>query len=614
MPKIRQLPLHEAQKIAAGEVVDRPANVVKELIENALDAGATQITIYLEQAGKKQIRIVDNGCGMSPEDAHLCFEQYATSKIQSVQELNQVATFGFRGEALASIAAVSIVTLITKEEHDEHGVKLVRKHGAPVHEEVIACTTGTDITIQDLFGNIPARKKFLKTDDTEWRAVLPVIQAFCMAYPQVHFKIFHDDKQVFNCHATDTLLQRATQLWDHTLAQSLIALPEITDPNTSITVHGIISHHHYSRYDRNHIFLFVNKRWIKNYQLVSALIKGYLNVLPQGRYPAAGIFITIDPQQVDINIHPRKEEIQFLHPLKVASLIQERIKKTLEQHLSRQLQKTSTPESPYIVSSYAHPHSAPNARPEGTSFGIPAQAISPFFSPSFELVSQDVAKSSLPLTLNDQTKISGSTPAASHIQEVDFAPYKIIGQYHKTYILIEQETGLFIVDQHAAHERILYELFSQRFDDVATVKLLFPQLIRITSAEAHLIEHNYALFKQHGIELERFSDDQISVYAIPVYLKEANLDDIIKQIVVWLVEDNDMSGTMHPTKLTHEKIHAQMACKAAVKAGDELSHEKMVQLLQDLAKTANQFTCPHGRPTGWLLSLSEMEKKFKRRQ
>jgi DNA mismatch repair protein MutL len=609
MPKIKQLPLHEAQKIAAGEVVDRPANVVKELIENALDAGATQITIHLEQSGKKQIRIVDNGCGMTAEDAHLCFEQYATSKIQSVEELNKIATFGFRGEALASIAAVSTVTLITKEEHDEHGVKLVRSHGAPLHEEVVACTTGTDITIQDLFDNIPARKKFLKSDETEWRAILPVIQAFCMAYKNVHFKIFHDDKQVFNCHATDSLRQRAAQLWDHSLAQAMVALPETTDHDTPITVHGIISHHHYSRYDRNHIFVFVNKRWIKNYQLVSALTKGYLNVLPQGRYPAACMFITIDPQQVDINIHPRKEEIQFLHPIKVISLIQDRVKKTLEQHLSGQIQKTLTPTSFDVVSSYAHVRPLTSGHSDHTSFGIPAHMI----SPSRELAPQGFSKT-LPSILNDQSEVLGSILAVSHIQEPTFEPYKIIGQYHKTYILIEQEAGLFMVDQHAAHERILYELFSQRFDEVATVKLLFPQLIMITPAEARLIEHNYALFKEHGIDLERFSDNQISVYAIPVYLKDTKLEDIIKQIVVWLDEDNRVSDISHPTKVIHEKIHAHMACKAAVKAGDELSHEKMAHLLQDLVKTANQFTCPHGRPTGWLFSLSEIEKKFKRRQ
>ncbi len=597
MPKIKKLPLHEAQKIAAGEVVDRPANVVKELVENSLDAGATHIGIYIEQAGKKLIRIVDNGLGMSAEDAQLCFEQHATSKIASVEEIHKIATFGFRGEALPSIAAVSSVTLITKEADDEHGSKVILEHGNIISSEVAASTTGTDIAVQNLFSNVPARKKFMKSDETEWRAIANVVQAFCLDYINVHVKLFHDGKQIYNCHPTTSLVERIAQLSDSSLAQAMIPLENITNKDQSISIEGAISNHHYSRYDRNNIFIFVNKRWVKNHQLSSALIKGYSNVLQAGKYPAACLFITVDPAQVDINIHPRKEEVQFLHPIKVTTLIQETVKKTLEENLSRQLKKTVTLAAPKLEAAF---HPAPSLQNLDVRF-------TPFDFEAFHVRQTTVQTAKIPAKV-DQEIEDHSTPIV--VSEVE--PYRIIGQYHKTYILLEQEEGLFLVDQHAAHERILYEQFSQRFDEVTAVKLLFPHIITLQSGEAELIERHAEIFKIHGIDIERFSDNQIIIQATPVHLKNSSFDDLIRQVVSWIQEYASLDKQLFFTTI-HEKLRAQMACKAAVKAGDELSQEKMEQLLRDLTKTANRFTCPHGRPTGWLLSLHEIEKKFKRK-
>lgn len=627
MPKIRRLSLHEAQKIAAGEVVDRPANVVKELIENSIDAGATHISLFVEQAGKKLIRVVDNGSGMDEEDAHLCFEQHATSKICSVEDLQSIATFGFRGEALASIAAVSTVTLITKQAHDELGIKLMLTHGVLIDQEPVACTTGTDISIYHLFENIPVRKKFLKTDETEWRTILHLVHAVCLDNIQVHIRLFHDGKQILNCPGTDTLMLRITQLWDSSRANAQLPF-QATSSDHRITIYGAASHHQYYRYDRSSLYLFVNKRWVKNYQLSNAFLNGYQSVLPSGRYPAGCLFITIDQELIDINIHPRKEEVLFLHPVKITTFISATIKKTLEDHVSNYLKKPISFSSQNSTIQKTSLVSAPTAFSRThDSFDTNRLInnltnITSYTPKPFEMHKIVQAKSSPLDCLKSVSLSSESAEESAENQQVQVSQevgeighhelFTIVGQYHKTYILVDHPDGLFMVDQHAAHERILYELFKGRFHDVVTVSLLFPLIITLTEHEVATIEQHQTLFQEHGIIVQRFSRNQLSVESIPVHLKENSLDDIFRQAVGWLDELQHLNSDQI-FKSMHEKLHTQMACKAAVKAGDELAHEKMLQLLRDLDKTKNKLTCPHGRPTGWLLSLHEIEKKFKRK-
>jgi len=626
MMRIKQLPPHEAHKIAAGEVVDRPANVVKELVENAIDAGATQIVVYIENAGQKTIRIVDNGCGMSPDDARLSIAQYATSKITSIDDLAHLHTFGFRGEALASITAVSKTTLITKEQESNLGISLTIENGAIVSESSISCNTGTDITISDLFYNVPARKKFLKKEETEWRTIVQLAHAFCLSYITIGFKFFHNDKLIINCPAVTTLTDRAAQLWERAISQNIISLISPHDTKNNIHITGLISNHHYYRYDRQHVFFFVNNRWVKNYALGSALLKGYLNAIPPQRSPLAALFITVNQADIDVNIHPRKEEVQFLHPRIVEVLLQKAVKETLENHLSSQITKSTRPEfatSPFpssVISEFpTHPFptdlafstqptfpghqkspvfAAPLAFSQPTPPAFPTHNPFPvrpeYFSDSPKNVSKGADISNIPL----ETKTDQS--------------YQLIGQYKKTYLLLEHEDGLFLIDQHAAHERILYELFAQKFNDIATISLLFPQIINLSDDDILTIIAHLDLFNQNGILVEQFGANQLVIQAIPVYLKNIACDDLIKNVISWIKEERTINqADMHHALL--QKIRAQMACKAAVKAGDELTTEQMHQLLRDLDKTDNRFTCPHGRPTGWLLSLHEIEKKFKRK-
>lgn len=612
MPRIHQLPPHEAHKIAAGEVVERPANVVKELVENSLDAQATSISIYIEQAGKKLIRIVDNGHGMDPEDAQRCFDHHATSKITSVNDLTSLLTFGFRGEALSSIAAVSSVTLITKEASASEGVKIEIEGSQRTGLTSVACGTGTDISIQHIFYNVPARKKFLKSDDTEWRQIVLLFQALCLDYLSVHFSLYHDNVLIHNCPPAKDLSTRIMQVWDVSFSSNIISLS--SQEKDGIHISGSISNHYYARYDRSQIFFFVNKRWVKNGALSKALLKGYLNVLPQGRFPAACIFIEVPHEEVDINIHPRKEEVQFLHPRRVEFLLQESVKKTLETHVSKQIANHHTTQFDFNASPFQTQSSSLSAPAAPHTF-MQHEPISSLtnnlFPTSMHMMhSFNLPPQELPIhtqaSLTSMTHIDNSTPTMQPIE------FNIIGQLHKTYILLEHNDGLFMVDQHAAHERILYELFEHRFDDTAINQLLFPTVITVSSEIVTLITPHLGFLSNYGIVLEQFGDNQLILKATPIHAKDISYQELIITIAGWIQEDGSLA-TDALNQALDKKIRAQMACKAAVKAGDILSHAQMKQLLHDLYKIEHRFTCPHGRPTGWLLSLYDMEKKFKRK-
>jgi len=670
--KIRHLSLDQAHKIAAGEVVERPANIVKELLENSIDAGATIITLSVEDGGKQLIRIVDNGCGMSPEDARICFDKHATSKISSIDELESITTFGFRGEALASVAAIARVTLMTKEAGTHEGIKLEVANSAIISEQPVAIPTGTDIACADLFYNVPARKKFLKKRDTEWRHIHQLFQAFCLDYPHIHFKLFSEGKLVHNCPPTEQPSDRLMQTLELEAHAQLISIAtNRTEHNLHIS--GTISDHQTMRFDRNGIFFFVNNRWIKIYELVRALLKGYQNVIPQGRYPLACISISIDPKLVDVNIHPRKEEVKFMHPQVVENLITLAVKEGLEAQLSKQIKR----EVRFATTQDYHAsHQMPPAFGEEESFweksnttlrysghashgselrangeknlalyyeeknikNISLQSNSPLpilhsldeeiFPLPFALStdserSEDSVYRRVVLNPEDtQSHTFANSPSKQNILSADTPNYpneetnltsniRVLSQYNKTYILIEQESGLLFIDQHAAHERILYEQFRTNFEDIATVTLMFPQLIDFARADLQLLEPHLNFLNQQGIHAEIFSENQLKITAIPVHLKNASIEELLKEMLA-CVSENSHASAEDLSKIVHERLHAQMACKAAVKAGDTLSHEQMSELIKNLYKTPNRFSCPHGRPTSWALNLDEIEKKFKR--
>lgn len=711
MAKIHKLSYHEAQKIAAGEVVERPANVVKELVENAIDAGATTISVFIEDGGKALIRVVDNGCGMSAEDAHLCFEHHATSKLTSVNDLETINTFGFRGEALSSIASISRVTLITNENTADAGIKLVREANVLIDEQLVAAPRGTDFMVRDIFYNVPARLKFLKKRETEFNQIHTLFQAYSLAYPQLHWHFSSEGSVLHNCPPTDGLQQRIAQLFDQRFTQALIPC-SYTTKDGHISISGVITDTTYARYDRSNIFFFVNQRWIKNQPLARALLKGYGNTLPPGRFPAACIFITINAHDVDINVHPRKEEVLFLHPKVVETALCSMVSTTLEQGLSSRLNATKlfqnyeeqakqhTPTNySYSTGTYktsAQPTSLDTSyphRPEQKATFSPENNCSaqtnttyqhhsssaetflntpytahhdPLFFGNATPLSHENNHKILPphpinpTTLSQTQSTQTDTPTAhslgikpfsdkplvtplpdnSFSSSTDFerslgadesliAPYQqsissanyeeqtlphhaLIGQLHKTYIMLEHPDGLYVVDQHAAHERIIYERLAQRFEDAATIQLLFPIIINVSAEHIERLLPHLGLLHQIGIGIEHFSPTEVIITATPVQAQSVDYTELVRTVIGWLHE-NDHLGSQELSRLVNEKLRAQIACKAAVKAGDELTREQIEQLLIDLATTNNRFSCPHGRPTGWLLGTYEIEKRFRRK-
>ncbi len=601
MAKIKQLSPHEAQKIAAGQVIDRPANVVKELIENALDANASRIAIHVEDGGKQLIRVVDNGYGMDKEDAIACLQKHATSKIRSVDELISISSYGFRGEALASIAAVSKLTLCTKEADSTEGIK-VHNNDDKISCEPTACPEGTDITIANLFYNMPARAKFLKKRETETRHIIQLLQAMSLTYPSHHFQLFVDGNPHLNCPPQETLLGRCAQLWGQQTARHILTV----EPNDykGVSISGIVSNHTWFRYDRRTIFFLVNNRWVTNPSLGRALLNGYSNVLPHGRYPTACISIQIDPAEIDINTHPKKEEVMFAHPRIVEQLIAKAVRATLEQGVSKQIKRDvsfATSHTEYIPPPY-------NATPF-SSFTPPPQQTNT--APIIQIPHNEEPLPIIQATPPSQTEITASQHNQSISNEQNTESYTMVGQFHKTYILIEQEKGLYLIDQHAAHERIMYELFLKRFQDIPTINLMFPPLIACSTDDLALLEPHLHIFHDHGIQIEPFGKEQLIVQATPVHLKNCSFDDLIKQVIGWISEYRHVDQEQFLKKI-HDKLRAQMACKAAVKAGDSLTQEQMRTLIDDLATCPNRFSCPHGRPTGWLFSFHDIEKRFRR--
>lgn len=592
MGRIHLLPPHEALKIAAGEVIDRPAHVLKELIENSIDAGATTITVFIEDVGKQLIRVVDNGCGMSEDDAELCFASHATSKVSCVDDLEHVTSFGFRGEALASIAAISKVRLITKQNTADGSIPgvAIDYSGVTLQQRSdCACGVGTDIQIRDLFFNTPVRKKFLKRDETEWNALQSVFTAFCLSHPSLHFKLYRDGVCVINAPGVVHERDRALQLWETDIAHGLLSLSnDQSVRDHELTISGAITHHQVWRYGRQRIYFFVNGRWVKNNELTKAVIKGYSGVLPDACFPAAIIFITLDHSLVDINIHPKKEEVRFSHPGRVQTMLTATVKRTLEQQVSRTLSTASMPMSQQRV-----------ILPQSSMIPTPT-IFPPQFFPS-------IPPAVLPVCHNVVSPVV-------HVQtqpEVLRQAFTIVGQLFATYLIIEKEDAIIFIDQHAAHERIVYEKMKQNYMVQHGVTLLFPEIVVLNTEQMNgLLEHKDFLIQQ-GVEFDILSDEKIVVRSAPPQLKNVAIAEFIREVAAFIHEHATLDTKLLGTTL-HEHIHAQLACKTAIKAGDVLSHEQMKKLIEDLEHVDNRFICVHGRPTMWRVEKSEFEKKFRR--
>jgi len=563
---------------------------------------------------------VDDGCGMDAEDARACFENHATSKITSIEDLSSISTYGFRGEALASIMAVSKVKLQTKLASQTLGTLVVAsQNDLEVSSGVF--NTGTDITVHDIFFNVPARRKFLKKEDAEWRAIVQIFQSLCISYTQVNFQLFSNNSLIYNCPAVSSLKNRVIQILDERFSQDLLHLEE---KQAEGNISGIISNCHVGRYNKNHIFFLINRRCIKNYSLVNALLKGYGNSLPTGRYPMGVISLTIDPLLVDINVDPRKEEVRFVHPRKIETLISQTVTKTLENLVKKSVTNSAGVDSllsfeknndtarkfsffipsfsadtkereslfntlPIADSTFPKEFKAPNSLESGQE----KQETLPFLSETFA----DPQASNQQMTLGEKKEAPSAT---------------LLGIFHNTYLLVQQNDGLVIIDQHAAHERILFERFAHRFTLSETMALVAPLVISINSEQKKRFELLQILLQEYGIEIELAGLQELVVKTTPIYAKKINYQELIPYLLDYMQEHEQLEE--HALKeMLHFALQAQMACKAAIKAGDILHHQEAEKLLKDLYTTSNSFSCPHGRPTMWKITSNELERKFKRK-
>jgi len=586
---IKRLSSLEAQKIAAGEVVERPVNILKELIENALDAQATTIKISLCDGGKSSITISDNGFGMSKEDAVFCFERYATSKIKTLDDLQAIATFGFRGEALASIGSVAHVELITQQAQAHSGTRVLFSYGKLESVNSIGAQQGTTITVKNLFEQLPARKKFLKTTATEWNQCVQLFKAYALNNVMVHWMLEHDGIMIYKCPAVQTLSERVAQLFEKNLADQVIPCELCTSEGVALS--GMITKPMYGRYDKNLLYFFVNGRWVKNYQLAGAVIKAYGNTLAQGKYPAAVISITLNSSLVDINVHPKKEEVLFLHPHKILTSITQAVRSALEQTV------TYVPKTYSTQNHYVH-HQTYEKTP------VFFQELAPLVMPQVHVPGMHENKAQSFIQQEMQAHMEAVIP--------EYGSVHVVGYFNNTYILLDHRDGLMMIDQHAAHERILYEQFENRFESHPRVSLLFPDILVFQVYELALLLPWFELLKHYGVEIEQFSDCECVVRATPLFFKNQSIKELLVELLSWLKEYEQVNKEELFKRIT-EKMRAQMACKAAVKAGDCLTHEEQEKLVRDVYVTKNHLTCPHGRPTSWLISLHEIEKKFKRK-
>jgi DNA mismatch repair protein MutL len=609
---IRLLPDQLASQIAAGEVVERPISVVKELIENALDAQATVIYVDIKEGGRTAIQIADNGLGIPAGEVELAFLRHATSKVEKVEDLEAIQTLGFRGEALAAIAAVSQVTVITRIKSDPAGVRLSLEGGKKVALDQVGAPVGTVISVENLFYNVPARLKFLKTAVAERRLIDELIANYALAYPQVRFRLTHDGRVLFQSSGNGQLADCLVAVYGAETARELLPVtneqadPQYSAPstqNSALTITGYTSPPHLHRANRSQMTIFVNGRWVKDKNLTYAILQAYHTLLPTGRYPIALLFVNLPLELVDVNVHPTKSEVRFRDPNRVFGAVQKAVRETILAQApvrSAGVFATLTPAAGSWGGGQDNFRSF--TRPEEETDSSEHWAWTPEPTPqnSFNL--------HRPPSLIPQPPASQPTPAAP-IRSEKLPIMRVIGQVGSSYIITEGPEGMFLVDQHAAHERILYEQFLQAHQLKAIVSqgLVAGTTIQLPPDQTALLEEQLPLLAELGFTIEPFGPQIFMIRAIPAFI--AHQDPL--RIVGDVVSDLERGDTPAEQKVK-DKILRRVCKSAAIKAGQTLARPEMEQLIEQLGSCENPHTCPHGRPTLIYLSVSQLARQFGR--
>ena len=607
MPKIKQLSQHIADLIAAGEVVERPASCAKELIENAIDAGATAITVEIQNGGMRLLRVTDDGCGMEQADARTAFLRHATSKLRTKEDLAQIGTLGFRGEALAAIASVSKIDLMTKTADTDEGISLHLEAGTVLSEQPVGCPNGTTIVVRDLFYNTPARMKFMKSDMAESAAVFSCVQHLALAHPEISFRYIRDAQEQLHTAGDGSLHSAIYTVLGRQLANDMV---EVKSNWEKISVTGFVTKPTCTRGSRSAQQFYVNGRFIKSRLLTAALEEAYKNQMMTGRFPSCVLQITMPVQAVDVNVHPAKTEVKFLSEREVFDAVHYAVLATLGKTPGRPEMKLAEPKP------QASPASAP--KPDffrtmtAAEFRAPAKPAAPVFRNDVRVPKAEPK----PVTPVEPEQITIPIPAAPEVKPEPKAEpkpqpmtddWRIIGEALNTYILVEQADAVLLIDKHAAHERILFEKLKAETQPIMRQMLLQPLAADLSREESAAVLEHAALLDDCGYGVEDFGDGTVLVRFVPEYIDPADAQISLAELAATLLT----GATLTPSELRDELLHS-IACKAAIKAGWRTDPAERAHLVREVMRREDIKYCPHGRPVCITLTRAQLEKQFKR--
>jgi DNA mismatch repair protein MutL len=602
MPKIKILPENLSNKIAAGEVVERPASVVKELVENALDAGATRVIIEVGKGGQSLIQVADNGVGMRRDDALLAIERYATSKIFTDDDLFAIRTLGFRGEALPSIAAVSRFALITRDMASDAGTQISVDGGKIKNVSEIGAPQGTMITVKELFFNTPARRKFLKTVGTEMSHIADIVARMSLGHPEVQFRLIHNDKMVKSWPLVSQHLDRVVDVLGKGSQPDLHA---IEFNGNTVSISGWISSPKVTRRTSRGLYIYVNGRFVRDRSIQHGVFQGYAQRLVKGQFPIAVVFIKVPFDQVDVNVHPTKNEVRFVSPHQVHEAVKSAIAQTLYEtdRLNWRPQKGSQSQALQKTSQTAESIST------FTPAGKGAQKDDFRFRPAMSPPAESISDFGIENREREATD-GGQRKQEQMFASKGFSALRVVGQLHNLYIVCESDGGLVLIDQHAAHERILFEQLKQRGNDrpSAAQKLLVPETLELNFREAEILAQMLSDLKNLGLDIEPFGKNTFVIKAVPALLSGQDLRPMIHEIV----EKTAAVGSAPGLEVTLDQCRMVMACHGALRANQQLSDAQIRELLHQLDQCENPAHCPHGRPSWIRWDLNTLEKLFKR--
>ena len=612
MSIIHILPEDVSNRIAAGEVIERPASVVKEMMENSIDAEATTISVNIERAGKKLISVTDNGKGMDADDSVLCFDPHATSKITSLEDVDRITTMGFRGEALPSIASVSRIRLRTRKKSALEGNEVVIEGGRVLSSSPIGCAFGTEMAVRDLFFNTPARRKFLRTDNTEEKHIVDIFCQIALAHCQLSFELIIDGVKVISSPAAKDLLSRIQTFLGKTTKNSFLP---VQFEKAGISISGYIAKHGFTKKSRKEQRTYINNRPVEAATIFRGLRDGYESLVMKGCYPPVILFISMAPERVDFNVHPAKREVRFREAGVVANVITDAVRETLRHATSTVSLPVGLPFN--TVLSGATVSYTPSDKEQNTfsDFGVAASHVTtPVNRDAFagdSLLPEIVPEIDFDANALKQTGSAPPTEQISSTQNLqDSTDFRILAFLDNTYILALADSGLVIIDQHAAHERILFEKLmdnSLKEESPISQRLLIPVTLEFSRSEILFLKKNSEHFRTLGFEIESFGQNTVIIHAVPASLSESDVTTLFSDMLSTIVDEGNVSGK------TDKAVIAKVACSKAVKAHDSITIEEAESLLKQMRQCKLPYSCPHGRPTIINISYKELEKRFGRK-